>query len=298
MADKQQHKTRVCFIINPVSGRVRQRRIVEVINSEIDTNKFDVDIKYTESAGHARILTNQAIADKSDIIVAVGGDGTINEIAGEMINKNVVLGIIPRGSGNGLSRHLGIPLSAKKAVQLINTSNISRIDTAEINGRKFISIAGVGFDALVAKRFAKTKDRGFLNYFKIVSNGFLKYKPKKYKLHFHDGHSIKVKAFFIAFANSNQFGYDTKIAPNASLIDGQLDVCIVSKPSILDLPDVVSLLLLKRIDRSPLVQVIPAKQVDIRRKKNRTVNIDGEPVKLQKHLHIKVNPLSLKIMIP
>lgn len=297
MPDQAQNK-RICFIINPASGTTKSKEISDLINAEIDSGSFDVDIRYTDSAGHAEKLCKQALESGYEIIVAVGGDGTINEVASQMINSNAVLGIIPRGSGNGLARHLGIPLQVNKAIKLINAGKHIKIDTATVNDKSFISIAGIGFDALVAKFFERSKKRGFNTYFKIIATKFKTYKPKKYKLLFDNGHLLETRAFFISFANSNQFGYNTTIAPNAKLDDGLLDVCIVKKPGVFELPQIANLVLRKRIDKSNIIDIIQTTGVMVKRNKNRTVNVDGESLKLGKKLKIKVNPLSLNIIIP
>jgi YegS/Rv2252/BmrU family lipid kinase len=291
-------KQTICFIINPASGRKKTANIDSLIRKEIDPSRFEVSIYHTHSAGHAATLSSEAVKNQTDIIVAVGGDGTINEVSGQMIGSDSILGIVPRGSGNGLARHLNIPLVPKNALRLINQGYHSSIDTGWINGRHFISLAGVGFDALVAKHFARTRTRGFLTYFNIVANRYLKYRPKKYSLDFKNGMLVNTRALFVTVANSNQFGYNTTIAPNAKLNDGLLDVVIVSKPKLLELPMIANLLLLKRIDQSSSVQIISTPEVVIERRRKRVVNIDGEPVKLEKKLEIKVNPLSLKVIIP
>ena len=291
-------KKRILFIVNPISGSRRRRNHVELINDHVDRNKYDINIALTKYAGHAIEISRQAVKDKYDVIVAVGGDGTVNEVASQMINSNSTLGIIPGGSGNGLARHLNIPLTPLRAISLLNKGIVTTIDTATVNNKPFISIAGVGFDALVAKKFAKSPRRGFLTYFRIVANEFLTYKPKKYKLSFDEGLYIKRRAFFISFANSNQFGYNAKIAPNARLNDGKIDICIAQKPNVFQTPVVANLMLLKLIDKSPLMDIISTTGVVIKRKKNKVINIDGEPVKLDKELVIKVVPSSLKVIIP
>ncbi len=291
-------KQRILFIVNPISGWRRRRNLVQLINDHIDRNKYDITIALTKYAGHAIEISRDAVKDNYNVIVAVGGDGTVNEVASQMINSNSTLGIIPGGSGNGLARHLNIPLIATRAINLLNKGVESRIDTATVNGRPFISIAGIGFDALVAKKFAKSPRRGFLTYFRIAANEFMTYKPKKYTLSFDDGLYIKRRAFFIAFANSNQFGYNAKIAPNARLNDGKIDICIAQKPNVFQTPVVANLLLLKLIDKSPLMDIIPTTGVTIEQKKNRVINIDGEPVKISKKLTVKVVPSSLKVIIP
>jgi len=291
-------KKRILFIINPISGSRRRRNHVQLINDNVDRDKYDINIALTKYAGHAIEISRQAVQDEYDVIVAVGGDGTVNEVASQMINSNSTLGIIPGGSGNGLARHLNIPLMTLRAINLLNKGVVTKIDTATVNDRPFISIAGVGFDALVAKKFAEGSRRGFLTYFRIAANEFLTYKPKKYTLSFDDGLYIKRRAFFISFANSNQFGYNAKIAPNAMLNDGKIDICIAQKPNVFQTPVVANLLLLKLIDKSPLMDIIPTTGVAIKRKKNKVVNIDGEPVKLDKELVVKVIPSSLKVIIP
>ncbi len=291
-------KKNILFILNPISGKRSKKNIPRIINDHIDKSKFEISIKQTEYPGHAVELSKQGVQDGYDVIVAVGGDGTVNEVASQMIYTDVVMGIIPGGSGNGLARHLNIPLSPVKAIELINRCNVTKIDTAKVNDVPFVSIAGIGFDALVAKKFAESSTRGFLTYFRIAANEFLHYKPKKYKLIFDDGTKIKRRAFFISFANSNQFGYNTQIAPNARLNDGKIDICIAQKPSIFQTPILANLLLLKMIDKSPLMEIVPTTGVKIKRKRNRVVNIDGEPMKLKKTLEVKVVPSSLKIIIP
>lgn len=291
-------KKSILFIINPISGSRRKRNLVQLINDKIDRKKYEIEIAFTKYAGHAIEISRQAVKDGYNVIVAVGGDGTVNEVASQMINSNSTLGIIPGGSGNGLARHLNIPLTILRAINLLNKGTISKIDTATVNGKPFVSIAGVGFDALVAKKFADSPRRGFLTYFKIAANEFLTYKPKKYKLLFDDGLYLKRRAFFIAFANSNQFGYNAQIAPNALLNDGKIDICITQKPNVFQTPVVANMLLLKLIDKSPMVDIIPTTGVTIKRKKNKVVNIDGEPVKMSKELVVKVVPTSLKVIIP
>jgi diacylglycerol kinase family enzyme len=160
-----------------------------------------------------------------------------------------------------------------------------------------VTFAGVGFDAFVADKFSKGTRRGFLGYFQIIANEYLHYIPEKYKITFEDGQIITEKALFIAFANSNQFGYDTTIAPNATLVDGLLDVCIVKKPQIYRIPLVASLLLLRRVDFSPLVKIVNAKSLVVSCKQDTIVNIDGEAINFGKELDIKIIPLSLKIII-
>lgn len=288
---------RITFIINKNSARKQYNSIRKAIEDKFRKPDFDVDVHYTEYAGHAILLSEQAIDSGSNIIVAVGGDGTVNEVASPIIGSDVALGIVPMGSGNGLARHLGIPRNIEKALDLVARVNTSLIDTCIVNNKPFISIAGVGFDAHVADLFSKGTRRGFLGYFHIVANEFLNYIPQKYSLKFDDGTLIKTTALFIALANSNQFGYNTTIAPNATLVDGLMDVCIVRKPEIYRLPIIANLLLLRKLELSPLVKIIKAKEVTITRKNPGVVNIDGEAIKFKKKIRISLKPKSLQIII-
>jgi len=291
-------KRRLLFIVNPISGSSHKESFPDFVDRVLDKSQYDYQIKYTERAGHASEISRAAVAEDVDVVVAVGGDGTINEVARCLINTKTQLGIIPSGSGNGLARHLNIPLNFEGALQLINKGVCSKIDTATINSHVFISIAGVGFDALVAKLFAEGSNRGFFTYFKIVAAKFQSYKPKQYTLTFDKETTVETKALFVAFANSSQFGYNTTIAPEAKLNDGLLDVCIVEKPPIFEMPLIINLLLLKRIHKSKFVKVYKASEITVKRSGSRIINLDGEPLKVKKNLNIRVNPLSLNVLIP
>ncbi len=298
MQEAQSRKKNILFIINPISGVKKGTNLTASIRKHLDKSQFIAEYQFTEYAGHAIELSKAAVEKNIDVIVAVGGDGTINEVASQMIGSKAVLGIVPLGSGNGLARHLGIPRLIPSALKLINEFQVTDIDTASVNGVPFISIAGVGFDAKIAKLFARVKRRGFFTYANLITNNYLRYKPKKYRLDFDDGTTLITRALFISFANSNQFGYNTTIAPNAQLRDGKLDICIVQKPNIFTLPIIANLMLLRAIDKSQYVETIRASHFFVRQSRNRVVNIDGEASKIDKKLEITVNPLSLQVIIP
>jgi len=230
-------------------------------------------------------------------VVAVGGDGTVNEIGKALVGSETALGIIPTGSGNGLARHLKIPFSFEKAINLINQCKIRKIDTATINDQVFLSIAGIGYDAFVAKKFATASRRGFFTYFRIVSNEYSQYRPKKYILQV-DGKIIKRKALFITLANSNQFGNNTSIDPQAKLDDGLIDVCVVRRIPLLLVPFYVPMLFTRTFHKTHYIEIIRAKQAVITRKKGKTIHLDGDPSRMGKVLEMKVNPLSLNIIVP
>ncbi len=290
-------KQKIIFIINPISGVVKRKNVDNQIALFIDKEKYDYQIIHTEYAQHAINLTEQAIIDGADIIVAVGGDGSVNEVVNGLKGSKVKLGIIPLGSGNGLARFLKIPFKIKDAIEVINRNNYTSVDTVNVNERLFLSIAGIGFDALVAKRFAKYNKRGFWSYFTIASKEYRMYSPKNYQLTL-NGEVIKRRALMIVFANSDQFGYNTSIAPHAKIDDGMIDVCVVKKIPVYKMLFFIQLLFLKQLYKTNYLEIIKTKEVFIERKRNRVVNIDGEAVKLTKNLHIQVNHLALNVIIP
>ena len=290
-------KKKILFIINPKSGIGKYKLLASYIENALDKDLFDYDILYTKYAGHGTELAQEAVRKSYDIVVVSGGDGTLNEIAKALVGSETLLGIIPVGSGNGLAHHLKIPINPIQAIEVINKTKSITIDTAYVNDNLFVSIAGVGFDALVAKKFTKVKRRGFLSYFKIIAKEYPKYKPLNYVTNI-DGKQFARKALFISFANSDQFGYNTTIAPKAIIDDGMIDVCIVKKIPIIELPFLAHLLYWKQIDKSKFIETIKGKKFLIEQEKKSTVNIDGEAVKLEKDLVVKINPLSLKIIIP
>ncbi|MBN1340334.1 MAG: diacylglycerol kinase family lipid kinase [Bacteroidales bacterium] len=286
----------IVFIINPLAGGKDKSDLIRMIRAEFDPAKYNVRIEQTKYPGHSKEICMD-IPEKS-IVVAVGGDGTVNETVAGIAGRDITMGIIPVGSGNGLARHLRIPVNPEKALQVIKAGKNMKIDTGLINGIPFVNIAGVGFDGRMARRFAQGKTRGFWGYLLNFIREFPGYKPKNYMLEIH-GERRKVKALFIAFANSDQFGYNTTIAPDADISDGLLDVCIVRKPFFLELPVIAGLLFWHVATRSiPKVTFIKASEVQITMNKKRYCNIDGEAVKLGKVILVKVRPSSLKVLAP
>lgn len=292
------NKKKVHFIINPISGHGRQNVLENIIPEFLDLQKYDYLISHTSGPGHAIELSKtSANSGKCDIVVAVGGDGSINEVARGLVDTNVPLGIIPTGSGNGLANYLGIPFNFKRAVSIINSCCVQAIDTATINDKLFISIAGVGFDALVAKKFAKVKRRGFWSYLNIVVREYPRYKPAEYIIDI-NGKTIKTEALLISFANSDQFGFNATISPSASINDGLIDVCIFKKVPVIEAPILANFLFFRAIDETRYIEIIKAKEFKIIQLQNHHVQIDGDPVRFDKELYVKVKPLSLKVITP
>ncbi len=290
-------KKNICFIINPVSGVSHKNDLADLIQEKLDHKKFNYRVKYTGKAGEAITIAEKSLADNFDVIVAVGGDGTINEIVRSVRGTNCLLGIIPNGSGNGLARHLGIPLNAGKALQLINELYSTQIDVATINEHPFVSIAGLGFDAKVAHNYQKFGKRGFFGYFRVILTQFFRYKSREFDLVI-EKETHRRKAMLVSLANSNQFGYGTIIAPDASLTDGLLDIVLVQKFPAWEVPLIMHKTFRNKINQSKYVETLHASELVIYRDKGKRVNIDGEAVKMGKRLEIKVHPLSLNIIIP
>lgn len=293
------NKKKIVFIINPISGTGGYKTVEDAITKSLNLEKFEPIIEYTKYKGHATEIAKEYSLKQFDYIISVGGDGTLNEVVNGMIDSDATMGIIATGSGNGLARHLNISTKPQKAIDIINQEHVVQIDTVSLNEYRFISIAGIGFDAMVAHLFSLSKARGFKTYAKIAFKQFFSYKSKKYSLQFPDKLKIK-RAFFITFANSSQWGYNTKISPTASLTDGLVDVCIFKKPSLLRAILLIPFLFSNKIDKSHQVKIIKVPEVIITRPngKKMHIHIDGDDAKKQKMVHIKVNPLSLKILTP
>ena len=287
-------KKNILFIVNPVSGVGKQKKIENVIESKIDHSLIDYTIQYTERIHHGRELAQAAVEQGVyDAIVAVGGDGSVNDIAGALVGSDIALAIIPCGSGNGLARNLKIPLTPAHAIEVINHFKMAEIDTIDVNGHIVASIAGIGFDAHVARRMKLAKVRGLQAYAKIIVADYTTYKEHTYKLII-DGKEIERQAWFISFANSNQFGYNTTIAPMAQLDDGLIDICIVDRIPLLHLPLTAPLLYLNHFQLSQHVEYYKAHEVTVLNNKEKWVNIDGEGESIGEELHFVNNRKNLK----
>jgi diacylglycerol kinase (ATP) len=290
-------KKSISFIINPISGGINKESFPSFIENAIDKNKFDVEIHFTKSKEHNSELAQNIVQQKKDVIVAVGGDGTINHVAKHLVSSESIFGIIPMGSGNGLARHLGISLNHHKALKVINELHTLKIDTGKTNDVFFINVAGAGFDAHVSNMFAKATKRGFSSYAKITLNEFARYTSRYYELII-DGRKIKQKAFIVCIANGSQYGNNAFIAPQAVLSDGIFEISLLKPFHPIQIPLIGFDMFAKKFDRSNFVKTYRGKNIIIKRPNSEVVNIDGEPVMMEKDLQINILPSSLKVIVP
>lgn len=276
------------FIVNPISGKGRKSRIVAHLQQK------GYKVVYTEYAGHAEHLAHEA---KEKVIVAVGGDGTVNEVARGILGTDKALGIIPCGSGDGLALHLGISRNYKTAIRAIERGNVKAIDSGTIDGRPFFSVCGTGFDAVVSERFAKSGKRGLLSYIKQGLKTWKEYIPEKYIMTI-DGQKQEIDAALITVGNSSQWGNNARITPLADISDGVLDVTVVDMFSTIEMPALGYLLMTGRLDRNSNVHCYRGKHIRITRKVSGPAHADGDWFNAGTELDIKVLPGTLKVIIP
>ncbi len=252
-------KRKALFIINPISGGKKKDGVPELIEKHLDAGMFEAIVAFSDGVSHARQIAKEAV-NKFDLIVAVGGDGTVNEVASAIVGGDTVLGIIPYGSGNGLSRFLRISMDPVKAIKDLGLGHVEVIDSAKLNGQPFFNMAGMGFDAHISEVFSHGKKRGFFSYIKSSIQEIAKYKPQVYHLEI-DGKVYEREAFMLSFANSSQYGNDAHISPHASVQDGLLDVCIIKKFPLWRFPEMGIRMITKTSDKTKYVEIIRGRNI-------------------------------------
>lgn len=287
---------KILFIVNPISGTGSKSSIVSAIDKYLDKSLFDYEVKYTEYAGHAAELAAQAADKHVDIIVAVGGDGTVNEVARAVIHTDSALGILPCGSGNGLARHLHIPFNVKNALHILNQCCVTGLDYGRINEYPFFCTCGMGFDAFVSMKFAESRKRGFISYIDKTLREGIKYKPETYIIEDENGIEMH-KAFLIACANASQYGNNAYIAPHASMDDGLMDVIIMEPFNPIEAPQIILQLFNKTLPSNSHIKQFQARKIKIVRPCEGAIHCDGEPIMLGKELNIELISDSFKVVI-
>ncbi|MBC8594435.1 diacylglycerol kinase family lipid kinase [Oscillospiraceae bacterium N12] len=288
---------KITFIVNPISGTQGKELILNLLNEKIDKEKYIWNVVNTERAGHAIEIAAQAARENVDIVVAIGGDGTINEIGRSLVHTKTALGIIPCGSGNGLARHLHIPMEPKKALEIINDGVMDSIDYGKINGVDFFCTCGVGFDAFVSLKFANAGKRGPLTYLEKTLQESLTYQPETYELETEDG-ICKYKAFLIACGNASQYGNNAYIAPQATLNDGLLDVTILEPFTVLDVPALAFQLFNKTLDQNSRIKTFRCRKLRIHRDNPGVVHFDGDPMQADEDINIEIIQRGLYVVVP
>jgi YegS/Rv2252/BmrU family lipid kinase len=280
------------FIVNPNAGSKNKAKYTKLIQL-IKSNDAHIIWETTEPL-EAVDFAKKALEQGATRIIAVGGDGTINEVASVLVGKSIALGIIPVGSGNGLARHLNIPLNYKKAFQKALVGATIKIDVGHINNRPFFCTAGIGFDAAVAHRFANSKGRGLLNYIKATIITLFKYKPIQVSINNAPVENI----FSLSIANANQFGNNAFISPFSNIQDGQLELVKIGILNKLQAGIIAVRLFKKSIHHSNDVHIIACKTASIYYVKNAPIHIDGENLVTDNELlNITISPFALNVIV-
>lgn len=289
-------KKKIVFIINPVAGVKRKNRIPKLIEKYLDHSQFDHRIIYTERRGHATILAERAAKENYDIVAVAGGDGSVNEAALGLLHSQTALAILPYGSGNGLARHLGYPKKMEQVMQLINNNRIKQIDVCSVNTQYFFSITGIGFDAFVAKVFDREKTRGFLTYAWASIKSLFAYTPFAYTM-YADEKIISGKAYIINCCNSGQYGYDIRIAPDARLDDGIMDVVIIRDIKRWRAVLLVFQVMFQLPGRENCIQRLQCRNLKIVSERYTYLQIDGETVHKAKEFECTIFPAALQMIV-
>ena len=268
-------KKKLLFIINPFAGYRSKDRMPGLIKEIIPREKFDYDIQETQYAGHASEIAALGVESKYDAIVAIGGDGTLNEVASSLIYTDAALGIVPGGSGNGMSTHLGIGRSARKALRILADYNVRRMDSVKMNDRFYLNMAGVGIDGLVAYKTKLNSKRGFSNYLKGALVESVKYKNQKYKVEV-DGKEYIGKFLSVNVANGSMFGYNFTIAADADTSDGLLDALMIRDAHKIDYFGNAWRFWAGRIHKSKLAETEKTSSLKLTTYEDSYMHIDGE----------------------
>lgn len=288
---------RMLFIVNPKAGTNLQKHIRNSIDNHLNHKKFEYGIWLTREEGHASELAKKAIEDGYEFVVAVGGDGSINEVASVLIGTRVKLGIIPAGSGNGLAMHLGYGRDIDEAIKKLNTAEEKIIDCGTMNGRPFINIAGVGFDGLVSNMMKGSHWRGFLPYFLKSVEAGLSYTSRECVILL-DGIALERKCFAISIANGPMYGYNFQIAPDARLDDGVFEVVIMRDAPRWQYFAAIPSMLTNKIYETGFVEHYRAKNIVIQSEGENYVHLDGEGMVISDTLRFDIKPDALQILVP
>ncbi|MDP3557486.1 MAG: YegS/Rv2252/BmrU family lipid kinase [Bacteroidota bacterium] len=286
---------KLLFIINPKAGKKLGPTLLPLIEKKIKA-KINYDVSIWENVDDFNNITQKLFSENYTHAIAVGGDGTVNMVAKTILSKDITLGIIPAGSGNGLARSLGLPMNTERALDEIIENKTEIIDSGQVNGNSFFCTSGVGFDAHIGHLFATSKKRGLKSYVKIIWNEFFSYKTKTYTLKYNNQEVVR-EAFLITVANAGQYGNDFYIAPGAKMNDGLFHVVILKPFKLYEVVSLLIKILRRKADKSKLIETFTCNELIIERSEKDFIHFDGEPLMSEKSVVFKCKPNSMKVVV-
>lgn len=288
-------KKKIRFIINPKSGVGKKDQLPALIEKHLDHSKFDYDIAYTEYRKHAKKIAYDSSREGFDIVCAVGGDGSVHEVGTALIGTRTTLAIIPAGSGNGLARHLKIPLQVEQAIETINEHQEILMDTGLVNDKPFLGVGGYGFDAHIAQKFDEYHVRGFWGYTRLVLREYRGFKPLSIKIEL-PGFKRELPLVLCTVANASEFGNGFCVSPDSDVSDGKFELILLKPFSIWRTPYIIYSFFKRRGHKTSFAEVVSFKKARITLNRQ-LAHYDGEPFEVRKELNVEVKPKSLHILV-
>lgn len=285
-------------IINPISGTGSKKSIPELLGQAYSSADGDLFLTYTKAAGHAEELARCAAEEGFEEVIAVGGDGTVNEVARALLGTNTALGIVPKGSGNGLARSLGIAMNSEEAIRQLSTGRRICIDSCTMDGRPFFCTCGMGFDAAVSHAFAEASSRGPVTYFRTMIEEYRGFQAENYHITLDGERSFDTEAFVLVAANATQYGNNAYIAPEADLADGFLDLALIRPFPSIEAAFVLGDLMLGRLPNNKYYHAERARELIIERPSPGVIHLDGEPCHAGERVEVRLIPQSLHVIVP
>lgn len=283
------------FIVNPNSGKKKIDGLEKSIQQCCNEHGIESKIEFTKGKHHATEIANRGASEKFDLILAVGGDGTVHEVAKALIGTDRVMGILPKGSGNGLARHLGISRKPSQALEQLLEGRVVRIDTIKINDEISVNVSGIGFDGHIANLFGTEGKRGLREYVSLAATEFRRFKPFHVKGEI-DHAPLDTDAFILAVANSSQFGNNATVSPTASVCDGLMDVCVIQKVPLLQSLGFAGKMFTRRMNKSAFAKIIKCRKAVFEFESDKPYHIDGEGKSSARFFSFEIAPSSLNVL--